>query len=126
MKPLVLRSEDPPPAGSALVRAGERGLDHDLLRRTATRTHAEFGYYGVSVYIALDGSVDELCGSVPALGRYGQIRLSVVRRLREASFALLPTGPRPHFSIVLPDLEDPTLERLGACFDEPLPNPAKG
>lgn len=126
MRPVVLRSEDPPPDESAVVRAGERGVDHDLLRRTATRTHAEFGYYGVSVYIALDGAVDELCGAVPALSRYGQIRLSDVRRLREASFALLPTGPRPHFSIVLPDLEDPTLGRLAGCFGEPLPNPARG
>lgn len=45
--------------------------------------------------------------------------------LRERGFPLIPTLGRPHYDIVLPDLDPPTLERLDQCFDAPIPNPAR-
>lgn len=97
-----------------------------MLRSAASRNFDEYGFYGVSVFVALDGSVDELCATVDQLRRYGQIRLSEVRLLRQAGFALLATARRPHFDIVLPDLGDETFARLAACFGDSQPNPARG
>lgn len=96
-----------------------------FIRRTATDAHDELGIYAVSVFLALDADVDELCAAEPHLARYGKVRLSTVGRLRAEGFPLLPTLARPHYDIVLPDLADLTLERLEACFDPPLPNPGR-
>ncbi|MCI0635401.1 MAG: hypothetical protein L0206_16020 [Actinobacteria bacterium] len=56
--------------------------------------------------------------------RYRQVRIASFGVLRRAGFALWPTTPVPHFSIVLPDLDPATFARLEACFGPPLPNPA--
>jgi len=39
--------------------------------------------------------------------------------------SLLATSARPHFDVVLPDLTDPTIDRLVACFSTPMPNPGR-
>ena len=57
--------------------------------------------------------------------RYGQIRMSTVARVHRAGFALLATGDRPHFDIILPDVEAWTLQRLAEAFDQPRRNPAR-
>jgi hypothetical protein len=44
---------------------------------------------------------------------------------RSLGFALIPTLDRPHFDVVLPDLDDATLDRLELGFDVPIPNPAR-
>lgn len=123
MRLLPLRSEDPPDDTVVIVRGGEMVSNH--IRRTATRSFEEFGFYGVSVFAALDTDVDELCGREPELGRYGKVRLSTVGRLRRERFAVIPTLDRPHFDIVLPDITADTLERLESAFDAPIPNPAR-
>jgi hypothetical protein len=94
------------------------------VRRTATDAHDEYGLYTVSVFLALDASVATLCRDRPELQRYGKVRLSTVGRLRSLGFARIPTLDRPHFDVVLPDLDDATLDRLELGFDEPIPNPA--
>lgn len=119
---VALRGEDAPDDAVVVVRGGENGLSPETLRRTASRCFDEFGFYGVSVFVAVDMSVEDLCRSVDAVRRYGRIRRSSVARLHEDGFALLATGQRPHFDIVLPDLADSALERLAACFDPPEPN----
>ena len=120
-----LRGEDPPDDATTVIRGGEQGIAPDTLRRTATRSFDEFGFYGISVFVALDGSVAELCRDVDAIRRYGRIRRSTVGRLRRAGFPLIATGRRPHFDIVLPDLTDDTLGRLADCFDPAEPNPGR-
>src|ERR1051325_6030301 len=97
----------------------------DYVIRTASDVHDEYGMFSISVFLALDMAVQELCSQEPYLARYGQVRLSTAGRLREAGFALLPTLARPHYDIVLPDIEGPTLDRLDGCFAEPIPNPAR-
>ena len=62
------------------------------------------GFLGVSVFLALDQTVGELCardgGPVPAGSHVDS------RRGEAAGFAFLATGDRPHFDIILPDLDE--------------------
>lgn len=97
----------------------------EFVVRTASDAHDEYGIFSISVFLALDESVEQLCAREPYLARYGQIRLSSVGRLRSGGFALLPTLGRPHYDVVLPDIADRTLQRLDACFDAPIPNPGR-
>lgn len=83
----------------------------------------DFGLYAVSVFLALDEPVPDLCRSQSDLSRYTKVRLSTVARVQGADFALLPSFQRPHYSIVLPTLADSTLARLVSCFDAPIKNP---
>lgn len=71
----------------------------------------------------LDVTVAELCTTDRRLSRYGKVRLSTVGRLRALGFALLPTLTRPHDDVVLPDLENETLDRLELGFDPSIPRP---
>lgn len=123
MKPIVVRDEEPPDDVVVVVRGGEMNGDH--VRRTATDAHDEYGIYAVSVFLAVDVSVERLCRVRPELQRYGKVRLSTVGRLRSLGFALIPTLDRPHFDIVLPDLDGATLDRLEVGFDLPIPNPGR-
>ena len=123
MKRIALRDEAVPEDAVVVVRGGQ--MNSDLVRRTATDAHDEFGLYAVSVFLVLDSSVEELCRDLPELQRYGKVRLSTVGRLRSLGFALLPTFDRPHFDVVLPDLTDSTLDRLELGFDRPIANPGR-
>lgn len=123
MNPIVLRPEEPPEDAVVVIRGGE--MTGAFVRRTATDAHEELGIYAVSVFLALDAGIDELCAAEPYLLRYGKVRLSTVGRLRSAGFPLLPTLGRPHYDIVLPDLDDATLQRLEGCFDPARPNPGR-
>lgn len=122
MRPFALRTEEPPPDETVVVRAGQMSTDN--VRRSASRFFDEHGVYALSVFAALDHPIDELCRD-RVLVRYGVIRTSAFGVLRAAGFALLPSLRRPHFSIVLPDLEPATVDRLSACFGGPAPNPGR-
>lgn len=123
MKEVILRDEEPPDDTVVVVRGGE--MNSAFVRRTAQRSAEESGYHAVSVFLALDEPVELLCASEPYVARYGQVRLTTVGRIRHAGFPLLPTLHRPHYDVVLPDLEGPTLDRLEATFDGPVPNPGR-
>jgi hypothetical protein len=120
---LSLRKEDPPGGDVVVVRGGE--MHPNVIRRAATRAFEETGMYGVSVFLCLDHDVPELCRSVPDLSRYGRVRTSSADALRSDGFALLSTGRRPHFTVVLPDVEDATLTRLDHCFGPTVRNPGR-
>lgn len=123
MHPIVLRPEEPPIDTVVVVRGGE--MSSEFVHRTATAAHDELGIYAMSVFLTLDEPVDTLCGTEPFLVRYGKVRLSTVGSLRERGFPLIPTLGRPHYDIVLPDIEPQTLQRLDRCFAAPIPNPAR-
>lgn len=88
--------------------------------RTAWPTQASTG----SVFAVLDGDVQRLCERVPRLRSPGTIWVATCHELRRRGFDLLATDARPHFDIVLPDLEPGTIEALVACFTA-IENPAK-
>ena len=120
---ISLREEEPPNDAVVVVRAGLMRLE--IVRRAASDAHEALGFHTVSVYLALNEPVEVLCRREPRLNRYRRVRLSAVGRLRRAGFALIPTFSLPHYSIVFPDLADPTLQRLEAAFDPPVPNPGR-
>jgi hypothetical protein len=125
LKFVLLRGEDPPVDAVVVVRGGMNGLDPATVTRTASRSLDAMGFLGVSVFLALDQTVEELCGSLDELARYRQVRTSTVGAVRAAGFAFLATGDRPHFDIVLPDLDAATLVRLDGTFAAPAPNPGR-
>ena len=100
-------------------------MNSAYVRRSATRSHEEFGVFAISVFAALDADVRTVCATEAGLVAYGKVRLSTAGRLRGLGFALLPTFARPHFDVVLPDLDDDTLDRLELGFDNPISNPAR-
>jgi hypothetical protein len=100
----------------------------DSIRRSAEVSHALDGFYGVSVYLAFDLTLEELVRRVPELSpeRYKQLRTTTVRQIQQADFELLASGVWPHYDVVLADLGDETVERLRACFGPPFANPGGG
>jgi hypothetical protein len=117
--PIQLRGEPLPDDAVIVVRAGT--LDADRVRRTATASHEDFGYYGLSVFAALDTDVAGLFAThVGNMQRYGRYWTSTAGELRGAGFPLLDTEDRPHFDVVLSDLTDTTIERLLDCFAGPV------
>lgn len=123
MSPLVLRHEDPPGDIVVIVRGGV--MAPESVVRTARTSFSRHGFFGMSVFAAIEMTVEELVARTPELrrDRYKQLRRSTVGQLRGAGFALLATLDWPHFDVVLPDLEDGTLARLDACFSQPFPTP---
>jgi hypothetical protein len=123
VRPILLRDEDPPADAVIVVRGGV--LSADSVRRTVERCRRQFGFLGVSVYSAVEMTLPQLISAVPQIGpvRYRQLRLSTFGALRSAGFPVWPTLAFPHFSIVLPDVDDETLARLEATFGPPEPNP---
>jgi hypothetical protein len=98
----------------------------ESLRRTAEVSMSVHGFYGVSVFLAIGITVEELVIRTAELGpdRCKQLRTSTVGVLRSAGFQLLATGAWPHFDVVLADLGDRTVEVFRACFGPAFPNPA--
>ena len=123
MTPIIVRDEQVPPDAAVVVRGGE--MNSATVRRTATGSHDEYGIFSVSVFVAFDVPVEQLCHERSELQRYRKVRLSTVDRLRSLGFALIPTLDRPHYDIVLPDLDDNTLDRLELGFDLPIVNPGR-
>lgn len=121
MNPLVLRSELPPDDTVVVVRGGEMNSAH--VRASAQDSFDDFGVFTISVSLAPDLTVGELCMSDRRISRDGKVRLSTVGRLRSEGFALLPTLARPHYDVVLADLSDNTLDRLESVFDAPILRP---
>lgn len=118
---MPLRAEQPPDDAAVVLRGGM--LAADGVRRSAERTFDAYAIYGLSVEGVIDRTVLDACRGERVAG-YRQIRLSTFGRLRGAGFALLASFDHPHFTVVLPDLSELTVARLGSCFDDPIPNPA--
>jgi hypothetical protein len=121
VNPLVLRSELPPEDAVVVIRGGE--MNSTFVRKTAEDSFSLIGIFTISVALALDMSPEELCQKDRRISRYGKVRFSTVGRLRSLGFAFLPTLARPHYDIVLPDINDDTLDRLELAFDLPVERP---
>jgi hypothetical protein len=95
------------------------------IERSARRTFDLYAVYGISAEGVIDRTVLDACRASERIAGYRQIRLSTFGRVRAGGFALLATFDHPHFTLVLPDVSEVTIARLGKCFDEPIPNPAR-
>ena len=122
--PPHIRSDGPPSDDVPVVRGGLRSLDVDKVREVCEDNLADVGFYGLSVFAALDGDVLGLCRSVRRLSSPGTVWVARCGDLRRQGLALLATDASPHFDVVLPDVAPGTIEALVACFSS-IPNPVK-
>jgi hypothetical protein len=97
-----------------VVRGGE--LAEEALRRDAIRAHRRFGEYGVSVLgAASDVVLDEFAGG--PLQRFHVLTIMTVGALRRSGLELRPTFRRPHYTVMLPNLDD-DVNRFLRCHNE--------
>jgi hypothetical protein len=114
LSPLRVRREPAPADGLFLVRGDE--LAAETLRRDAVRTFRRFGEYGVSVLGAwTEPDVDELAGGL--LRRFEVLTVMTAGALRQSGIELRPTFRRPHYTVMLPDLDE-DIFRLLRCDNE--------
>lgn len=95
----------------------------EQLRERARHSEANIGLLAQSVLLAEREDVARVCRDDGRVSRYTQVNLSTVARVQRAGFPLEPTLDAPHYSVVLPDLSDETIERFRRCFDPAQPNP---
>ena len=114
MSPLRVRREPAPDDGLFLVRGDE--LAAETLRRDAIRTYRRFGEYGVSVLGASnEADIDALAGGL--LRRFDVLTVMTAGALRQSGIELRPTFRRPHYTVMLPDL-DQDIFRLLRCDND--------
>lgn len=108
-----------------LVRGGRHGLDPERIQHAARNARAKLGLLAISVFADTDRDLEALCRDKRALRVYGTLWVTTGGRLRTAGFALVQTGRDPaHHSLILSDLEAPTLMQLRRFDPRPNPRPA--
>jgi hypothetical protein len=114
LSPLRVRRESAPDDALFVVRGGE--LAAETLRRDAIRTFRRFGEYGVSVLGApTEEDIDELAGGL--LRSFEILTVVTAGALRRSGIELRPTFRRPHYTVMLPDLDEDVF-RLIRCDNE--------
>ena len=73
MRLVALRGEEPPGNAVVVVRGGVNGLAAETVARSAGRNFDVFGFLGLSVFLAVGRTVEQLCREVPEHARYGQV-----------------------------------------------------
>lgn len=106
-----------------VVRGGERALDDALVRKACELTRTKWGFDGISVFEAPNGSLEELSQRNQGIASRQRIRTAFGSALRHAGFPVLDTAGDLHWTIVLADTETATLDRLRAVFSPPFDNP---
>ena len=124
MPPPDLRDERPPDDAVVVIRGGLHSLDAEKVIAVCEDSFADFGFYGLSVFAAIDGDVEALCLALERFRSPGTIWVATCGRLRAAGFSLAATDASPHFDVVLPSLDRSTVDAVRACF-EARDNPAK-
>jgi hypothetical protein len=114
-----VRKEDVPDDALVVVRGGP--LEPELVRSDVIAAHRRFGEYGVSVFAALDETALDVLAR-ERLNRFEVLTVMTAGAIRAAGLELRPTFRRPHYTIMLPELER-DLERLLACENVVRLNP---
>jgi len=114
LSPLRVRREPAQDDGLVLLRGDE--LAAETLRRDAIRTYRRFGEYGVSVLGAwTEADIDELAGGL--LRRFEVLTVMAAGALRRSGIELRPTFRRPHYTVMLPNVDEDVF-RLLRCDNE--------
>ena len=122
-----VRADEMPPSDAAVViRGGPDSLS--LLRTHARRLHRAFvldgePVFGVSVFVALDdvGPASERGVLSGKLRTYRSIYRCTVGELAATGLGLLPTFARPHYTVLLTELD--SVDDLAAALGTLRPNP---
>ncbi len=108
MTALRVRNERRAPDSLMVVRGGD--LSEEEIRRDALRAHRRFGEYGISVLGApSDHALDEIARGV--LVHFEVLTVLSAGVLRRSGLELRPTFRRPHYTVLLPVLDE-DVERL--------------
>lgn len=119
MSPLRVRREALADDSLVVVRGGP--LDRDELLADAERAFRRFGEHAVSVLAApTDEELDALARTT--LRRYARLTVTTAGAIRRAGLDLRPTFRRPHYSVMLPDL-NADVDCLVGCETEEWSNP---
>lgn len=119
MSPLRLRREALADDSLVVVRGGP--LDRDELVDDAQRAFRRFGEHAVSVLAApTDEELDAMARTT--LRRYEELTVTTAGAIRQVGLELRPTFRRPHYSVMLPDL-NADVDRLVGCENEEWSNP---
>jgi hypothetical protein len=111
VSPYRVRTEQLADDALVVVRGGD--LDIDVIRSDAVAAHARFGKYGISVFGAADlAAVDVLARD--RLAQFEVLVLMTAGTIRRAGLELRPTFRRPHYTIMLLEL-DRDIDRLMSC-----------
>jgi hypothetical protein len=124
MRPPDLRDEQPTDNAVVVIRGGLHSLDVEKIVEVCEDSFADFGFYGLSVFAALDGDVEALCSRLDRLRSAGTIWVASCGMLPAAGFELAATDASPHFDVVLPSLDSGIVDLVRGCF-EARDNPAK-
>lgn len=122
-----VRSDEIPPSDAAVViRGGPDTLS--LLRTHARRLHRAFvldgvPVFGVSVFVAIDdvGAASERGVLSGKLRSYPSVYRCTVGDLLEHGLGLIPTFGRPHYTVLLPELD--SVDDLASALGTLRPNP---
>lgn len=118
MSPLRVRREPLADGSLVVVRGGP--LDPEELVADAERAFRRFGEHAVSVLAAsTDEELDALARTT--LRRYERLTVTTAGAIRQAGLELRPTFRRPHYSVMLPEL-DADVDRLMRCENEEWSN----
>ena len=119
-----LRDEEPPDDAVVVIRGGLHSLDVEKVIEVCEDSFVDFGFYGLSVFAALDGDVEALCLRLERLRSPGVVWVANCGTPRAAGFELAATDAAPHFDVVLPSLDRDIVNSVRACF-EARDNPAR-
>lgn len=119
-----IRDEEPPDDAVVVIRGGLHSLDVEKVIEVCEDSFVDFGFYGLSVFAALDGDVEALCLRLERLRSPGVVWVANCGTLRAAEFELAATDASPHFDVVLPSLDRDIVNSVRACF-EARDNPAR-
>ena len=119
MSPYRIRTE--PLADDALIVVRGGDLDIATIRADAVAAKARFGEYGISVFSANDeAALDVLIRE--RLAQFETLVVMTAGAIRRAGLELRPTFRRPHYTIMVPDLER-DIARLIGCENVWMTNP---
>jgi len=114
-----IRREALPDDALVVVRGGL--LEPERLRSDAVTAFRRFGEHGVSVLAAADETALDVIARTTLVGE-SVLTLTTVGAIRRTGLELRPTFRRPHYTVMLPDLE-PDLIRLMSCETVVRDNP---
>jgi len=119
VSPLRVRRESLADDSLVVVRGG--ALERDELVADAERAFRRFGEHAISVLAARSEKELDALASTTLRG-YELLTITTAGAIRRAGLELRPTFRRPHYSVMLPEL-NADVDRLVRCENEEWTNP---
>lgn len=115
---LLQLREVPLPRSVVMVRLGSTTLDDERMAESCEDTLEKWGFFGFSVLELPPGGFDELARLSPILRGRRRVLIADSAKLLRDRFPLFPTGPYPHWTVVLSDSTQEQFSRVRSHFSE--------